>query len=113
MSKEYKCAPPQSTRPSERWGQHAHPNARARRSLTGSSRGLYKRNGDLIAIPHKVAGANWKLVEDQANKVTVNRCAPLRERISPCAVDATATAAAQTSASPCGRPFLCLRAQHI
>ena len=66
MSKEYKCAPPQSTHPNERWGQHAHPNARTRRSLTGSSRGLYKRNGDLIAIPHKVAGANWKLVEDQA-----------------------------------------------
>ena len=54
-------------------GRRAHPELPRRSGLTGSSRGLYKKNGDLIAIPHKVDSANWKLVEAQANKVTVNR----------------------------------------
>jgi len=35
-------------------------------SNTGSSRGVYKRNGEVLAIPHPVPQGSWKLNEDMA-----------------------------------------------
>ena len=65
--------PPFAVRPA------AHPSLLLRRSsLTGSSRGVYKRNGESIAIPHKTNTGSWKLNEAMRGRGELHRRARSR-----------------------------------